>query len=82
MKIELTFEWFLNKLRVIFLIAVFYLLWRYAGQVWAFMWLGYFILNDLADTEQEIADLTAKMDKIREEERKIAFKGLTKRNNF
>lgn len=82
MKIELTFEWFLNKLRVLFLIAVFYVLWTYAGQVWAFMWLGYFILNDLADTEQEIADLTTKMDKIREEERKIAFKGLTKRDKF
>lgn len=75
MKITLNVDWILHKVRIIFLLAVFWALYTYVGHIWSFIWLGYFILNDLMEIVVEL-----EKDK---ENRAKAWEGITtKRKGF
>lgn len=74
-EIKLDWAWILRKVRIVFLVGVFWALYTYVGAVWGFMWLAYFILNDLNDIEVTIDE-----DK---EERHRAWKNIsTRRKGF
>jgi hypothetical protein len=74
-EIKLDWAWILRKVRIAFLVAVFWALYTYVAAVFAFMWLAYFILNDLTDIE-----VTIEEDR---EERHNAWKSIsTKRKGF
>lgn len=77
MKFELNFNlsWMLQKVRLLFLVAVFWALYTYLGNVWAFMWGLYFILNDLSEVIDDLESMKT--------ERSNAWKGLShKRKDF
>lgn len=77
MKFEMKFDlaWILRKVRIAFLVGVFYVFYEYQAPVLAFMWISYFILNDLTDIET-----TQEQDK---EERVNAWKSIShKRKGF
>gem|GEM_PF-3720943 len=46
-EINIGWSWVLHKVRLAFLVGIFYILYVYVAPVWAFMWIAYFILNDL-----------------------------------
>lgn len=74
-EIKLDWAWILRKVRIAFLLAVFWAMYTYVGHVWAFIWIAYFILNDLTDIET-----TQEQEK---EERANAWKSIsTKRRGF
>ena len=75
MKISIDWNVILRKLRIIFLIGVFYAIYTYAAPVWAFMWLAWFILNDLSDIEIDVAE-------IKEGEERWSHIFSQKRSNF
>lgn len=57
MKLEMNLEWALKKLRLIFLIVIFYVLYVYVQPVFAFLWICYFILNDLSEAIDELESM-------------------------
>lgn len=77
MKFELNFNltWILHKVRLVFLVAVFWALYTYVGEVWSFMWAIYFVLNDLNEIVTDVEAM--------KENRINAWKGLShKRQDF
>lgn len=75
LKVKMDWIWFFHKLRLAFLVGMFYVFYEYAAPVFAFMWIAYFILNDLNDIET-----TQSQEK---EERHHAWKStLSKRKGF
>lgn len=75
MKITLNVDWILHKVRIIFLLTVFWAIYTYVGEVWSFIWIGYFILNDLME-------IVVEMEKSNENRAK-AWEGITtKRKGF
>jgi hypothetical protein len=76
--IEIDWALVLRKVRIFFLLGVFYALYTYVAPVWAFMWIAYFILNDISDMESDLDDLNT-----RQEERDKEWKNiLPKRKGF
>jgi hypothetical protein len=53
MSFKIDFNWasILRKVRIAFLLGVFYCLYKYINPVFGFMWMAYFLLNDLTDIE-------------------------------
>lgn len=77
MKLELNFNWtwMLHKVRILFLVAVFYVLFTYALPVYAIMWALYFLFNDLSEIVEDVEKM--------EEERVNAWKNIShKRKDF
>lgn len=77
MKFEFNFDWVwvLNKVRILFLVAVFCLLYIYVDAVWAFAWVIYFILNDLVEIVVDI-------QKMKEDRMNLWKSVSTKREGF
>lgn len=77
MKFEfnLNWTWILQKVRLFFLLGVFYVLYVYTQPVFAFMWGMYFILNDLLETVTELENL-------KEEQRSLWKSILNKQRGF
>lgn len=65
MKLEFNVSWFnvLRKLRVIFLLGVFYGLYAYIEPTWAFLWILWFIMNDISDIEVDVTEIKEKGDR-------------------
>jgi hypothetical protein len=77
MKLELNFNWtwILHKVRLAFLVGVFYAIYTYVHPVFALMWGMYFILNDLQEIVHDVEEM--------KEERSQAWKNIsTKRKDF
>lgn len=64
MKINLDLLWLMQKIRILFILALFYVLYQYVDPVWAFILVFWFILNDLSDIELDV-------DEIKESKRQI-----------
>lgn len=64
MKLEFNFNWMwvLHKVRLAFLVGVFYVLYTYTQPVFAFMWALYFLLNDLSEIVSDMEE--AKEDRV------------------
>lgn len=62
MKFQINISWFavLHKLRILFLIGIFYALYHYTAPVFAFMFAFYFIYSDLTDIESYISEMNEK----------------------
>lgn len=74
-EMKLDLAWILHKVRIAFLVGVFYAFYELTAPIFAFMWISYFILNDLSDIE-----VAQELDK---EERVNAWKSIsTKRKGF
>lgn len=74
-EMKLDLAWILRKVRLAFLVGVFYAFYEFLAPIFAFMWISYFILNDLSDIE-----VAQEQDK---EERVNAWKNIsTKRKGF
>jgi hypothetical protein len=84
MNLELKFDWqwILQKVRIVFLLAVFWGVYHYMTPFLAFVWLGYFLMNDLSDIESSLSELTARQE-LEKEERLQTWKSMsTKRKDF
>lgn len=64
MKINLDLLWLMQKIRILFILALFYVLYQYVDPVWAFILVFWFILSDLSDIELDV-------DEIKESKRQI-----------
>jgi hypothetical protein len=54
----MTLEYWLRRVRILFLLGVFYVLYeKFHLYVWAFLFMFFFILSDISDIEQTLADL-------------------------
>ena len=53
-EIKLDWTWVLHKIRLVFLVGVFYALYTYVAPIWGFVWILYFILNDLMEIVTDI----------------------------
>lgn len=64
MKFNIEIDWalVLRKVRIIFLLGVFFALYTYLAPIWAFIWIAYFILSDIADIETDIGDIKEKQE--------------------
>jgi hypothetical protein len=74
----MTLQGALRKLRIVFLLVAFYLIYTRIGEVWGFIWALYFIYNDLSDVEVDIGDMKTKQ----EERNKNFSEMMPKRKNF
>ncbi len=75
LELNLNWSWLLHKIRILFILLGFWALYTYIGEIWGFLFLGYFILNDLLEIVLDI-------EKMKEEKEK-AWKGLvSKRKGF
>lgn len=77
--IEIDWALVLKKIRIFFLLGIFFLLYDYFDvPVWAFIWIFYFFLSDVADMESDIDTI-----KVQQEQREKDLKNLMpKRKNF
>ncbi|MGV7000333.1 hypothetical protein ACWA2C_16730 [Priestia megaterium] len=75
MTINLDWPWILRKVRLVFLVAVFGVLYKYLDPMWAFIWIFYFALNDMMEIVTDIEEM--------KEERANAWKSIShKRKGF
>jgi hypothetical protein len=53
----------LNRIRIIFILALFYVLYEYTKPVYSFLFIFYMILSDLSDIESDASKLKEDTDK-------------------
>lgn len=76
--INIGLPWMLQKIRLVFLVGIFYVIYTYSQPVYAFMWALYFILNDLSEVISDI-DL---LKEEKEDQSQMLRSMLTKRKGF